>query len=184
MMINYTSLFELSIPPNMNLLAPTHWPEILHVFRIQGHGRIWVTGRTQRFGFQIRARDAFPHPSLLFGLAQVNGDGHGARFAVRIDFESGEVWDAAHEGGLLGSLESSHWQAKDEEHPLVLRWEIDRAREALIPRLFIGQEEFLYPSMRFQGESPFVAFTGHDLDGIAQSAVFSPGYFWSLDRLP
>lgn len=168
----------------MNLLAPTHWPEILHAFRIQGHGRIWVTDRTERFGFQIRACDTVPHPSLIFGLAQVNGDGNGARFAVRIDFESGDVWDAAHDGGWLGSLESALWPANDEKHPLVLRWEIDRAREALIPRLFIGTEELLYPSMQFRGESPFVAFTGHDLEGITQGTVFSPGYFWSLDRLP
>ena len=168
----------------MKLLTPTRWPEILKSFRINGHGRISVVQRTLRLGFQIRARDVVPHPSLLFGLAQVDCVGEGARFVVRIDLDSGEVWDAAHDGGLLGSLETPLWPSSDEAHPLVLRWEIDRAREALIPRLFIGEEEFLYPSISFRGESPFIAFTGHDLSGITPSAVFSPGYFWSLDRLP
>ena len=167
----------------MNLVALTSWPDILHAFSIRGHGRILVGDNTQRFGFQIRGRDTVPHPSLLFGLAQVDGDGEGARFAVRIDLDTGEIWDAAHDGGLLGSLDAPLWPAMEEEHPLVMRWEIDRARHALIPRLFIGSEEFLYPSIRFQGEASFVAFTGHDLPETAQSAVFSPGYFWSLDRI-
>ncbi len=168
----------------MNLLASSRWPDVLQSFRIRGHGRISVNDRTQRFGFQIRARDTVPHPSLIFGLAQIDGQGQSARFAVRVDLESGEVWDAGHNGGLLGSMDSSRWPSADDAHPLLLRWEIDRAREALIPRLFIGDEEFLYPAMHFRGESPFIAFTGHDLSGVAQSAVFSPGYFWSLGRLP
>lgn len=168
----------------MNLLTPTRWPDILNAFRIHGHGRISVNLRTERFGFQIRACDTVPHPSLLFGLAQVECGGDGARFAVRVDLESGEVWDATNEGGLLGSLETPFWPSAEGAHPLVMRWEIDRAREALIPRLFIGNEEFLYPSISYRGEAPFIAFTGHDLTGIAQSTVFSPGYFWSLDRLP
>ena len=167
----------------MKTIASSRWPDVLQAFRVRSHGRIHVRKATQSFGFQIRARDTMPHPALIFGLAQVHCPGQLARFVTRIDLESGEVWDAAHDGGLLGHVNAANWPARDEEHPLPLRWEIERSGSALIPRLHIGDEEILYPSQLFPDEAPFVAFTGHDLVEVDTRAIFSPGYVWCQDRI-
>jgi hypothetical protein len=167
----------------MKTITSSHWPDVLQAFRVHSHGRIQVLKATQSFGFQIRARDTVPHPALIFGLAQVYSPGQLARFTVRFDLESGEVWDAANDGGLLGHIATANWPSPDEEHPLVLRWEIERKGSALIPRLHIGDEEILYPSQLFPDEAPFVAFTGHDLDEIDHRAIFAPGYVWCQDRI-
>ncbi len=42
--------------------------------------------------------------------------------------------------GADGWLELDDWKIADEAHPLVMRWEIERAGDALIPRLQIGDE--------------------------------------------
>ena len=152
----------------MKTLPAPHWPPVLESFRIRSHGRISVRKCPQRFGFQIRARDCVPHPALIFGIAQVESDQQRVRFAVRLDLESGEIWDAAHGTGLLGSLEHANWPSPD---------------AVLIPRLHVDGEEFLYPSQHFPGEGPFVAFTGHDMDEISASHIFSPGYVFCQDSL-
>lgn len=167
----------------MKTLTSSHWPDVLQAFRISGHGRIQVSKATLSFGFQIRARDVVPHPSLVFGLAQIHSPGQAARFSIRLDLESGEVWDAANDCGLLGHLSTANWPSRDQEHPLVLRWEIERNGTALIPRLHIGDEEILYPSQHFPDEASFVAFTGHDLEEVDRSAIFAPGYVWCQDRI-
>src|SRR4029078_8148344 len=104
---------------------------------IRSHGRIHVRKNTQRFGFQIRARDCVPHPALMFGIAQVESDHQRVRFAVRLDLESGEIWDAAHGTGLLGTLEHANWPSPDDERRLLLRWSLERARSVLIPPLHV-----------------------------------------------
>ncbi len=166
----------------MKTLVSSRWPEVLQSFRVRSHGRVHVRQATQNFGFQIRARDTVPHPSLIFGLAQVHSPGPLARFVTRIDLESGEVWDAAHDCGLLGYVTPTSWDSPDEGQPL--RWEIERSVSALIPRLHIGDEEVLYPTQLFPDEADFVAFTGHDLDGVDPRVIFSSGYVWCQDRLP
>src|SRR4051812_41478987 len=101
----------------MKSIVSPEWPAVLEAYRIRSHGRIQVRKLTQRFGFQIHAGDCLPHPSLLFGLSQVDSSGHTARFAVRIELDSGEIWDAAHGSGLLGHLEQASWPSRNEEHP-------------------------------------------------------------------
>lgn len=167
----------------MSTTLSPNWPDVLKAFRVRSHGRIQVRKATQRFGFQIRARDTVPHPELLVGLAQVDGSGPPARFAVRVDLEFGEVWDAAHGAGMLGPVERSTWPSRDEDHPLLLRWEIERTGSALIPRLHVGGEEILYPAQLFTGEAPLVAFTGHNHDQLDARFLFSPGYVWCQDRI-
>lgn len=165
----------------MKTIASTRWPNVLQAFRVRSHGRIHVKKVTQNFGFQIRVRDTLPHPSLIFGLAQVHSPGRVARFVARIDLESGEVWDAADDSELLGHFSTDKWQSREEDHPL--RWEIERCGSALIPRLHVGTEEILYPSQLFPNEANFVAFTGHNLDEVDPRTIFSPGYVWCQDRL-
>ena len=167
----------------MKTIVSPLWPTVLETYRIRSHGRIQVRKQTQRFGFQIHAGDCVPHPSLLFGLSQVDSSGHPARFAVRVEMESGEIWDAAHGMGLLGHLEQASWPSRDDEHPLVLRWAVDHEGPSLIPRLHVGDEEFLYPAQLFPVAAPFVAFTGYDLPDLCSSVVFSKGYVWCQDHL-
>ena len=109
----------------MKTIASPRWPEVLQPFRVRSHGRVHVRKVTLNFGFQIRARDTVPHPALIFGLAQVHSAGPLARFVTRIDLESGEVWDAANDTGLLGHINTANWQVCEDGHPL--RWEIGRA---------------------------------------------------------
>jgi len=165
----------------MKTITSSRWPDVLQAFRVRSHGRIRVRKVTQKFGFQIRVRDTVPHPSLIFGLAQVHNPGPVARFVARVDLESGEVWDAADGGELLGDFDAAAWRCREEDHPL--RWEIERCGSALIPRLHIGSEEILYPSQLFPNEGGFVAFTGHNLEDVDPRTIFSPGYVWCQDQL-
>jgi hypothetical protein len=167
----------------MKTIAPPTWPALLEDYSIRSHGRIQVRKQTQRFGFQIRAGDCVPHPSLLVGMSQVDSAGSTARFVVRIDMDSGEIWDAANGTGLLGRLEQPCWPSQDDEHPLVIRWTVDHSGSALIPRLHLGDEEFLYPAQLFRGDAPFVAFSGHDLKDASNADLFSKGYVWCQDSL-
>ena len=167
----------------MKTLSIPVWPAVLEAYRIRSHGRVQVRKQTQRFGFQIRCGDCVPHPSLLFGLSQVDGTGHVARFVVRLDMDSGEIWDAAHGTGILGHIANAGWPNQEEEFPLTLRWSVGHEGAALIPRLHVGDEEFLYPSQLCPAEAPFIAFTGHDLTDVSHTVIFSKGYVWCQDRI-
>lgn len=146
------------------------------------YGSIEVTEVTNGFGFQIRACNPLSHPSLFLALT-TPGDAPAVTFAVRVDLESGEIWDIGNNTGMLGWLDRDLWPNASEDYPLVLRWEIEHTGHSLIPRLLIGEEEWLYPSVAFPGDAQFTALAGHDMDDAAISEIFSPGYVWSLDRL-
>lgn len=170
----------------MKLPSDTPWSpaSTLRDVSAQCHGRIRVRCCTRNFGFEIRACNPVSHPSLVFALVEDSrASQHPVQFAVRVDLESGEIWDIANNTGVIGWLELDDWKSASEEHPLVLRWEIERAGDALIPRLQIGDEEWLYPSVLFSGDAPFAALSGHDVEGLAHREVFSPGYVWCQDRI-
>jgi hypothetical protein len=151
-------------------------------FSMREHGRIRVSDGTDWFGFQIRASNLIVHPSLIFALA-AEGAGKTAHFAVRIDLDTGEISDVANNSGVIGWLEQDLWPSSDEEYPLLFRWEVEHRGGALIPRLQIGDEEWLYPSVLFPGEAHFTATAGHNLDEAEMSSVFSSGYVWCQDRI-
>jgi hypothetical protein len=160
------------------------WPPTQTSFVTRCHGKIRVRQRTTSFGFQIYAANPVPHPSLIFAVSQGSVPGRKAvQFAVKVDLETGEIWDVANDTGVIGWLERDLWPSATENFPLVLRWEIEHTGSALIPRLVIGEEEWLYPSVLFPGESNFAAVTGHNLAGVDSKDVFSPGYVWCQDRL-
>ena len=171
----------------MKLPSESPWsPAVaaLHDVAAQCHGRVRVRYCTKNFGFEIRACNPVSHPSLVFALVQDSrGTQQPVQFAVRVDLESGEIWDIANNTGVIGWLELGHWKNAGEEYPLVMRWEIERAGDALIPRLQIGDEEWLYPSVLFAGDAPFAALSGHDVEGLGHRDVFSPGYVWAQDRI-
>ena len=154
-------------------------------FRTRCHGKVRVRSCTTSFGFQIYAANPVPHPTLVFALSQGPSESgsKAVQFAVKVDLESGEIWDVANHTGVIGWLDRELWPSVTEEYPLVFRWEIEHTGCALIPRLMIGEEEWLYPSVLYPGESTFAAVTGHNLGEIEMRDVFSPGYVWCQDRL-
>ena len=164
--------------------AAPFWPNLQRDFSTHCHGRILIRECSSHFGFQIHAANSVPHPTLVFALTQAPETKRKAvQFAVKVDLESGEIWDIANRTGVIGWLDSDLWPSVTEDYPLILRWEVEHTGDALIPRLMIGQEEWLYPSVLFPGESTFVATTGHNLTDVEMRDVFSPGYVWCQDRL-
>lgn len=168
----------------MKLPSDTPWLSKSRDVNSHCHGRVRVRGNTRSFGFQIHACIPFSRPSLVFALCQDPRTAmNPVQFAVRVDLESGEIWDIANRSGIIGWLEREPESTGDEHYPLVLRWEIERAGDALIPRLQIGDEEWLYPSVLFPGDAAFAALSGHNLEDISRRDLFSPGYVWCQDAI-
>jgi len=166
------------MPSSINPL----WLAPIGQFATRNYGRIQVRQCTDTFGFQIRACNPMAHPSLIFAIA-AEGSEKSARFAVRVDLDTGEIWDVANQTGVIGWLEHDLWPNTTEDYPLVMRWEVEHTGSALIPRLQIGEEEWLYPSVLFPGEAQFTATAGHSMDGVEIKEVFGTGYVWCQDRL-
>ena len=141
-----------------------------------------VGRQTNGFGFQISASNPMPHPSLVFALRSDGGE-FAVEFGIRINLDTGEISDIANGSGLIGWLDRALWPSDGGEYPLTLRWEIENTGLSLIPRLIIGDEEWLYPSVLSPGEAWFTATAGHDMEGAEISAVYTPGYVWCEDRL-
>ncbi len=158
-------------------------PEVSSHFNLDSHGLIRVRQRTRRFGFEVQVEDLQLQPSLIFGMARMDGTKDNARFAVRLELSSGEIWDAAHDTGMIGVLDPTPYPGREELHQLKLRWTIERAGDALIPRLHLADEEFLYPAVRLLDDAPFVAFTGHDALELESAAIFSASHVWCVDGI-
>ncbi len=138
----------------MHLPAPLVSPETaFSSFDLVSFGDILVPDHPLRFGFQV---DVVPSANACKQLivALVSRDSemrngikrtHG--FAVRVDLETGEIWDLLNDSGLVGWVEQPMDSFTDEE-PLLLNWEVDHHGAALIPRLQIANEVFLYPALR------------------------------------
>ena len=169
----------------MKTFAAPSWPDLKGEFHLHHHGKIQVRERTSWFGFQIRASNPVPHPSLIFTLHQepLTSNRKPVKFGVRVDLETGEIWDIANKSGVIGSLDRDLWPKEGGKFPITLRWELEHTGHVLIPRLHVGDEEWLYPSLLFPGDCHFVAMTGHDLDDVQNDDVFSPGYVWCQDSL-
>ena len=132
-------------------------PEIAFAsFDLAGFGQICVPTHPMRFGFQVDiVPTTVPGRNVLFGLVgrlrDEAGHGRSVGFAVRIDLESGEVWDMINDTGLIGWLptDDRHNLARfTDEEPMLLSWEVEHLGAALIPRLQIAGEEWLYPAVQ------------------------------------
>lgn len=131
-------------------------------FDVLNFGTLTVPAKPSRFGFQL---DVTPTPSLthvVFGLVQPSSTPRGkARvgFAVRIDLERGEIWDLINDSGLIGWVETP--LGCDGESPtFLLSLEIERIGSALLPKLQVGGEEWLYPAVRSLESLDFIAISG------------------------
>jgi hypothetical protein len=149
------------------------------------YGSLALPQKQVRFGFQLDyVPPSFGSPEIVFGLVQRNPDNGSIvnGFAVRFDMESGEVWDLINESGLIGWVENplGHHAYSDED-PMLLSWEVERLGAALIPKLQIGGEEWLYPSVRCPGDSELTAIAGCTSGDGAPDEMFLHPAVWRED---
>lgn len=129
-------------------------------FQVMSFGSVLLPDHPIRFGFQVDIVPSHCPPSILFGLISrdpVNG-GSAAKtsgFTVRVDLEMREVWDTLNDSGLVGWVEHPLGLAGfTDEEPLLLGWEIEFHGQALIPKLIVADQQWLYPAI--QCPSPIV----------------------------
>lgn len=125
-------------------------------FDMISFGSIEVPPHPLRFGFQVDIVPLESPPHIMFGLVsrhrQRDGRSVSCGFAVRLDLESGEVWDILNDTGLMGSIPTHQefFSSFSDEEPLLLSWEVEHLGAALIPKLHIGSEQWLYPAIGYR----------------------------------
>lgn len=122
-------------------------------FQVQSYGNLLLPDHPIRFGFQVDIVPDNCPPSILFGLISrdpVNGGNpKTSGFAVRIDLKAREVWDVVNGSGLVGWVEHPLGLAGfTDEEPLLLGWEIEFHGKALIPKLVVADQQWLYPAIQ------------------------------------
>jgi len=141
------------------------------------YGSIHVHQRTSHFGFQVQVHLDTGGDSVIFALKNQQPHSELGQFCVRVDLFTGEIWDAANQTGLIGWLSQNLVDLKNAGATLQMRWEIEHHGGALIPRLQIGEEEWLYPAVPFCADTHYAATistAGHKI---------TKGYVWCQDRL-
>lgn len=139
----------------MHTPAPIVSPEMAFAsFDLVSFGEITVPEHPLRFGFQVDiVPEAEVNQQLIFALVSQNRGTEGRAkthgFAIRLDLKTGEVWDLLSDSGLIGWIDGPVTRFTDEE-PLLLSWQVEHLGAALIPKLQIGDEVFLYPALRYE----------------------------------
>jgi hypothetical protein len=161
--------------------SPLHLPQgSFEGFQLIQCGSIQVATGPGEFGFQIEVTPSVVLSQTLVALvdkAAPSGQA-GSGFGIRIDWERGEIWDAINGSGLIGWLEED-WQRQDDT--VSIRFEVERMGSALLPRLTIGQEEWLYPALRHSEAAAFMAVAGcrgNAMREMDPSDVFDEPYAW------
>jgi hypothetical protein len=148
-------------------------------FDLMSFGKILIPPHPLRFGFQV---DIVPSQSesrqVLLALVaededETNSSERTRGFAIRVDFATGEVWDLLNNSGLIGWIEKPLLCFTDEE-PLLLNWEIEHYGAALIPKLQIGDEVFLYPALRYTPGMHMTTLAGSDVGPVDASTYMHP----------
>jgi len=123
-------------------------------FDLVSFGSVQVPPHPLRFGFQLDIIPEEAPTQLLFGLVsqdrrQQNGRSQTLGFAIRFDLVTGEIWDLLNDTGLIGMVDdpATFFTRFTDEEPMLLSWEVEHLGAALIPRLQIGGEEWLYPAL-------------------------------------
>lgn len=153
-------------------------------FDLVSFGTIEVPPHPLRFGFQVDVIPGEAPLQILFALVskqrQKDGKSRSVGFAVQFDLKTGEVWDLLNDTGLLGiipDVEQFLGSFSDEE-PLLLSWEIEHLGSALIPKLQIGGEEWLYPAIGFKGDMAMETIAGGAGDRGSTTAAFLHPAMW------
>ncbi len=159
--------------------APADSPALS--FDIASFGEIEIPDHPIRFGFQVDIVPSALNSQIIFGLvAEVNGEAGLQRgFAVRLDLQHGEIWDVVNDSGLVGWLEHPYGLAAyTDEEPLLLSIEIEVAGKAMIPRIEIGGEEWLYPSLPCLPNIKLHAIAGCEAEGDNPHRMFMHPALW------
>ncbi|MBL9178608.1 MAG: hypothetical protein JNM65_11125 [Verrucomicrobiaceae bacterium] len=122
-------------------------------FQVQSYGSLVLPDHPIRFGFQVDIVPDYCPKNILFGLISrdpVNGGTpKTSGFAVRVDLETREVWDVLNDSGLVGWVEHPLGLAGfTDEEPLLLDWEVEFYGQALIPKLVVADQQWLYPAIQ------------------------------------
>jgi hypothetical protein len=122
-------------------------------YNVSSYGSLLLPNHPIRFGFQVDIVPANCPHSILFGLVSrdpVNGGQAKTNgFAVRVDLEMREIWDALNGSGLVGWVEHPEGLSGfTDEEPLLLGWEIEYHGQSLIPKLIVANEQWLYPAIQ------------------------------------
>jgi hypothetical protein len=125
-------------------------------FDLVSFGAVEVPTHPLHFGFQVDIiPDVAPH-QIMFGLVSrhksADGRSYSAGFAIHLDIVTGEVWDLLNDNGLLGIIPDHElfFSKFTDEEPMLLSWKVEHLGTALIPKLHIGGEEWLYPAIGYQ----------------------------------
>jgi hypothetical protein len=101
--------------------------------------------------FQIDIQPSESPEELWFGLLNLSAESHHpvSGFAIRLDLNRGEIWDAQNGFGLLGTFETGPlWQNQfDADETLLLCFKIAKHGPNLVPTLHLGDSTHLYPSL-------------------------------------
>ncbi len=155
-------------------------------FQLLNFGHLPASTVPSRFGFQLDVKPLANLHQVVFGMVQPAGDRDSAQrvgFAVRVDLERGEIWDLVNGSGLLGWLEEPAGCADGErQDSMLLSLEIERVGAALLPKLQIGGEEWLYPAIRCSDTLEFTAIAGVGQDaGVTLEECWTNPTLWSED---
>lgn len=136
-----------------SLLASAATDPAFSDFQVMSYGSLLLPGHPIRFGFQVDiVPDACPS-TILFGLISRDPVNGGAAktsgFAVKVDLVTREVWDQLNGSALVGWVEHPLGLAGfTDEEPLLLGWEIEFHGQAMIPKLVVGDRQWLYPAIQ------------------------------------
>ncbi len=145
------------------------------------YGRITIPDLKIRFGFQVDIVPESCPNHVLFGLVgpSHNGEKPIQGFVVRVNTETGEIFDALNESGLVGWIENPlGMNAFTDEEPLLLSWEVEHTGSALIPKLCIAGEEWLYPSIACRPGDDLDSIAGCKTDAADASGIFMHPALW------
>ncbi|SKB02213.1 hypothetical protein SAMN02745166_03581 [Prosthecobacter debontii] len=164
----------------MHTPAPLASSEVAFAsFDLVSFGEILVPDHPLRFGFQY---DVVPSQTgsqniilALTAVAKIPGTEQSCTrgFAVKVDLVTGEVWDLLNDSGLVGWIERPMDTFTDEE-PMLLNWEVEHYGAALIPKLQIGGEVFLYPALRYTDGMVMDTVAGLDIGQDPASTFMHP----------
>jgi len=166
---------------------PLDLPDVeFEAFHLVGYGQLPAPSVPSRFGFQVDLKHVTGVQEIVFGLVQpANGRASAQRvgFAVRVNLELGEIWDLVNGSGMIGWLEEpAGWAEGERQESLLLSLEIERVGSALLPKLQVGGEEWLYPAIRCGEELEFMAIAGCEQGSDHMPAeCFSNPTVWSED---
>jgi hypothetical protein len=156
----------------------------LEDFTILNYGSVSVSAGPAKFGFEIEVTPSVVLSEVFVGLAQAETAPGEQRvcFGIRIDWERGEIWDALNGCGMIGWLPDS-WEFT--KGTLRISFQIERIGSAMFPTLIIGNEEWLYPTIRSRSPMEMLALAGtrgNTMRPLDPEDIFDEPYVWSGQR--